>query len=216
MNIFADYNVASSYDRFYETPYGKALDEIEKKVIRTHLKNIPHKEMLELGCGTGHWTEYFASLGYKVTGTDISEAMLKIAETKNIKNSVFLKEDATALTFPDNSFPVVVSITMLEFVENSKMVLKEIRRVLKPGGHLVLGCLNSLSELGKAKDKDEIFKHGRFYSPSEIRQLLSMIGTTAISYGVYLSPEFKILDGTKSQNTVEPVFITASVQKSES
>ncbi|MGF1586729.1 MAG: class I SAM-dependent methyltransferase [Bacteroidales bacterium] len=216
MNIFSDHKVAKSYDRFYETPYGKTMDDIEKKVIHDHISTIPHKQMLELGCGTGHWTEYFSMQGFKVTATDISESMLKIAENKNIKHSVFLKADAADLSFPDNSFPVIASITMLEFVEDTTRVLDEIYRVLKPGGYLVLGCLNHSSELGKAKDNDEIFKHARFFNPDEIRRLLSIFGTPSLSYGVYLTSEFKLLDGTKSQNMVEPAFIAASVQKSES
>jgi ubiquinone/menaquinone biosynthesis C-methylase UbiE len=213
INIFSDRKVAKNYDRFYETPNGKALDAIEKKLIHDHIRTIPPGEMLELGCGTGHWTEYFSCQGFKVTATDNSEAMLRIAETKKIKNAVFLKADAAELPFPDHSFPVITSVTMLEFVENEKMVLNEIHRVLKPGGHLILGCLNRLSEPGKAKNNDEVFKHARFFTSSEVSRLLSMFGTPSMSFGVYLSSEFELLDGKNKQNTVEPAFIVASVQK---
>ncbi len=213
INIFADRKVAENYDRFYETTHGKALDAIEKKIIHDHIRTITPGEMLELGCGTGHWTEYFSCQGFRVTAADISEAMLRIAEAKKIKNAVFLKADAAELPYPDQSFPVIASVTMLEFVENAKMVLNEIYRVLKPGGYLVLGCLNRLSELGKAKNNDEVFKHGRFFTPPEVSRLLSEFGASSMSFGVYLSSEFELLDGTNSQDTVEPAFIVASVQK---
>jgi ubiquinone/menaquinone biosynthesis C-methylase UbiE len=52
-------------------------------------------------------------------------------------------------------FPVIASVTMLEFVPDINKVLDEIERVLKPGGYLVLGCLNAWSELGKNKDNDK-------------------------------------------------------------
>ena len=213
MNIFSDRKVADNYDRFYDSPFGKALDEIEKNIIHGHIGALSHKQMLELGCGTGHWTEYFSLQGFTITATDISGAMLQIAQSKKIKHAVFVKADAADLPFPDHSFQVIVSVTMLEFVENAQMVLNEVYRVLKPGGHLIVGCLNSLSELGKSKNNDEIFKHARFFTPSEISQLLSIFGTPSLSFGVYLSPGFELLDGTNSQNTVEPAFIVASVQK---
>jgi ubiquinone/menaquinone biosynthesis C-methylase UbiE len=214
MNVFTDPKIAEDYDRFYQTPFGKAIDEIEKRIILDHTRTLTYNQMLELGCGTGHWTGFFSSQGFEITATDISQTMLQIAETKGIKNAVFLKADASSLNFPDNTFPVIASITMLEFVANTETVLNEIYRVLKPGGHLVLGCLNALSELGKAKSNDEIFKHARFFTPSEIGQLLLMFGATPyMSYGVYLSSGFGLLDGTSKQNSVEPAFIAVSVQK---
>jgi ubiquinone/menaquinone biosynthesis C-methylase UbiE len=101
---------------------------------------------------------------------------------------------------------------MLEFVDDLKGALNEINRVLKPGGTLVLGCLNALSEPGKNKNNDPVFQHARFFTPNEIKEILTRFGNPRTSAGVYFSPDFELLDGTEKQSTAEPAFIAASVQ----
>ncbi|QGY46055.1 methyltransferase domain-containing protein [Maribellus comscasis] len=213
MNLYLNREIARDYDNFYETPQGKAIDNIEKKIITVLMEDIPCEPLLELGCGTGHWTQFLVNREFHVTATDASEEMLKIARGKKINNVVFQQADATMLPFADQSFSIVVSITMLEFVKDETKALSEIDRVLKSRGHLVLGCLNSQSELGKNKGNDEVFRHARFFSPEEIRQMLSRFGKPRLETGVYYSPAFELLDDTESQNTVHPAFIGAVVQK---
>ena len=108
---------------------------------------------------------------------------------------------------------MVVAITMLEFVEAPEKVMDEIDRVLQPGGTVVLGCLNSRSELGKTKNSDPVFQHGRFFTPGEIIKILSRFGEPRLSSGVHFSPGFEILDGTEREKEVSPAFIAASVKK---
>ena len=162
MNIFLNTLVARDYDDYYQTDIGKATDKIEKIILSGHLVLVPHGHMLELGCGTGHWTDFFCRQGFHVTAIDESEAMLSIAQNKKIKNVTFAKANATTLPFASNSFSSIASVTMLEFVEDTGNVLDEINRVLKPAGHLILGCLNALSELGKNKQYNEVFQYARF------------------------------------------------------
>ncbi len=212
-NIFTDKSVAEEYDNYYQNEPGKTIDNIEKKLLTEHLANIPYRGLLELGCGTGHWTSFFCQKGFNVTAIDASENMLKIAEQKNPDNCRFKKADATQLPFADNTFSVVVSVAMIEFIEDVNTVMKETERVLKPGGYLLLGCLNQNSELGKARINDPVFKHARFFTPEQIQNFLTRFGEPHLSYGVYFSPDFEILDGTSKQDLAEPAFIAASVKK---
>ncbi|MFW6289430.1 MAG: class I SAM-dependent methyltransferase [Mariniphaga sp.] len=215
LNVFQQQSVAAEYDNFYLSETGQSIDSIEKELIMPYLKHLPKDKMLELGCGTGHWSEFFSRAGFHVTAVDASDAMLEIAKKKEIKNVVFQKADAGSLPFPDRYFHSVASITMLEFVEDINRVMNEIDRVLIPGGTLVVGCLNVLSEVGKNKDSDAVFKYGRFFTPETVRKLLSRFGTPSLSEGVYLSPEYKLLDNSPLQHTVSPVFIAASVIKNK-
>jgi len=212
-NIFTEKEIAEEYDNYYKSDPGKTIDNIEKKLLTEHLENIPYRGLLELGCGTGHWTSFFCQEGFNVTAIDASENMLKIAEQKNQDNCKFRKADATQLPFADNTFSVVASVAMIEFIEDVNIVMKEIKRVLKPGGSLLLGCLNQNSELGKTRTTDPVFKHARFFTPGHIQNLLTRFGEPHLSYGVYFSPDFEILDGTEKQNLAEPAFIAASVKK---
>ncbi len=214
-NVFQQHSVAAEYDSFYRSATGESIDQIEKKLIHPFLQNLPKEMMLELGCGTGHWSEFFSRAGFPVTALDDSNAMLEIAKGKKIKNVMFMKADAGSLPFSNGRFPIVASITMLEFVEDINRVMDEVNRVLAPGGRFIVGCLNALSEIGKNKDSDPVFKYGKFFTPDEINMLLSRFGTPSLSAGIYLSPDYKLLDNTSLQNTVQPVFIAASVTKNK-
>ena len=167
--------------------------------------------MLELGCGTGQWTEYFIKKGFKLTGIDISDEMLKFAHSKSL-NADFLKADSSQIPFDDNSFSAVSSITMLEFVEDQNKVLQEAYRVLKPGGWLILGCLNANSELGKNKENDEVFKDAHFLSSDELKHKLRNFNNIKMGFGIYYSSTFELLDG-KTEIDTEPAFIAAIAQK---
>ena len=216
MNVFDKDYVAKNYDQFYESLKGKQVDEIEKNLVRQLIHSIAGRgNMLELGCGTGYWTTFFCEEGFRITAIDNSLAMLSEVKEKNIRCASFQHADATNLPFDKNNFDVVASITMLEFVNDIETVFQEINRVLKPGGYLLVGWLNALSELGKKKNSDEIYRHARFYTPDKIRQYLSYFGVPILRFGVYYSPSFDLLDGTDKQDTVHPAFIATLVQKNK-
>jgi len=193
MNAFLSEAVANKYDSYYDTALGQKVDSIEKQAIASYLQAIPRQPVLELGCGTGHWTEVLSDMGFSVSAVDISEAMLAVATKKSLRNVIFQKADAANLRFSNESFGIIVSITMLEFTHHPKKVLSEIYRVLKPGGLLLLACLNVNSELGKAKDNDQTYRNATFLSKTELKQLLSVFGEPKITECVYLSPAFEIL-----------------------
>lgn len=209
MNIFVNWNIAHTYDNYYDTPVGKAIDELEKIAIASYLKKINSKELLELGCGTGHWTSFFSTLNFRVTAIDISDAMLKLAYKKNIPRCTIQKADVNHLPFKDENFTLAASITMLEFVDDIDDALKEIFRVIKPKGYLILGSLNMDSVIGKTKDFDSTFKHAHFLSKEEWYKKLSLYGKTEIIETVFLDKNFKIT----SENKVNGAFLAIKVQK---
>lgn len=213
-NVFMLTTVAQSYDAYYETESGRQIDAIEKEILSELLKNVTFDEMLELGCGTGHWTQFFINSGFKVTAVDRSKAMLEYAYQKDI-DAEFLEGNAEKLPFADGSFPVVASVTMLEFVENRQAVLSEINRVLKPGGYLLLGCLNADSVLGKNKQNDDTFREAEMLTRAQLADILKHIGQVKMKCGVYYTDDFQLLDKTINEPNGEPVFMGALVQKSQ-
>ncbi len=115
----------SSYQKLYE-------------LLRQH---VPGKKVLDYGCGHGMHTIQIAKMSAReVVGVDLSEESLKIAEERSMKNKVsnmkFLKMDAEALEFPNNSFDIVFDGGTFSSIELEKG-LKEIQRVLMPGGLLI-------------------------------------------------------------------------------
>jgi ubiquinone/menaquinone biosynthesis C-methylase UbiE len=103
--------------------------------------------ILEAGCGTGEFSCGFAlSNKSKIIGIDLSVNSLNKAKNtaKKFKlNNVSFKEaNVLALPFNDNSFDYVFSLGCIHHTENPKKAFKEISRVLKPNGFLVLGVYN--------------------------------------------------------------------------
>ncbi|HDR88345.1 MAG TPA: class I SAM-dependent methyltransferase [Bacteroidetes bacterium] len=213
MNVFLQTAVAERYDQYYLSESGKTVDRYEKELFRRRLENIPRVPMLELGCGTGHWTRFFADCGFQVTAVDNSEPMMALAKKKNIRNTSFIQADVRQLPFAGHSFQVVTAVTLLEFVSETEKVMEEIDRVLVPGGWLLLGCLNALSELGKKKDADEVFRYARFFSPVDLKKFLNRFGDPFIEGCVHFSENFELLDHTPAQDTVHPAFLVAAVKK---
>lgn len=94
--------------------------------------------VLDIACGNGFGTKMLANKAYFVVGADIDDKVLSYAQKhNNARNIMYIKADAAEMPFAEHSFDAVVSMETLEHVED-KIFLKEIKRVLKPGGTLIL------------------------------------------------------------------------------
>ncbi len=192
MNPFLEVDIAIQYDKFYQTEFGKQIDQLEKAAIAKILSSIPGCTMLELGCGTGHWTAFFVEKGFNVIALDTSKNMLEIAQSKNIPNTTFIQASAEQIPYCFDSFIFTAAITMLEFTANPEKALHEIYRVTKHQGHVLLGCLNPNSILFKNKTNDSVFKHARLFTKNEWIQMISFMGKIETSEAVYVDKTFNI------------------------
>ena len=103
-----------------------------------------NQDFLEIGCGSGPVSKHISKkYEVKVVGTDVDKDQIKLAKenSKNLRNITFLVADATNLPFKDKSFDIVISINVLHHIYNWMDALKEINRVLKNGGYLILAEL---------------------------------------------------------------------------
>jgi ubiquinone/menaquinone biosynthesis C-methylase UbiE len=100
----------------------------------------PSATLLEVGCGTGRIlsTIHERDPRLKLSGVDISKTQISIAR-RECKGIAFLLATAERLPFRDNSFDYVIFMDVIEHVENPDTMLREIHRVLKPGGYLYGG-----------------------------------------------------------------------------
>ncbi len=114
-----------------------------EKLILENIKDA-NSCVLELGAGTGAFTECLLNTGAKVLATDISEASLEILQKRfaKYKNISVKAADLEFLPFDDNTFDFVTSAGSLSYGDNM-LVLNEIYRVLKPNGmYIAVDSLN--------------------------------------------------------------------------
>lgn len=117
----------------------ESITAVENKYAFDTFGDLVGKTLLDLGCGAGETSVYFALKGAKVTAADISMGMLKIAETLSRKygvNIVTIRSVAERLEFPDYSFDYIFGNGVLHHVQLDQAI-KEIKRVLKPNGKAI-------------------------------------------------------------------------------
>lgn len=101
---------------------------------------IDGEKILDLGCGNGRFYEFFKNKNIDYIGVDNSEKLIELAKEK-YPDANFQLANALNLSFPDNYFDKVYSVAILHHIPSEEFrlqVLKEIRRVLKQGGNLIL------------------------------------------------------------------------------
>ena len=124
----------------------KAVKRIVKNLRNSETENLktPNSQVLDMACGTADSTIALAKAGVpRVTGVDISEGMLKVGEKKieelNLNSVISLKvEDCENLSFEDNTFDAAFIAFGIRNFEDKKKGLKELHRVLKPNGLLLI------------------------------------------------------------------------------
>ena len=114
----------------------KATDE-----LCSTLKITKDSHVLDIACGTGTTSLYLSDkFGCQITGFDISDDLIKIANKSLEENDrggkiKFEVANALEIPYPDNTFDVVISQAFFILIDEKEKALKEIARVLKPGGY---------------------------------------------------------------------------------
>lgn len=125
--------IAPLYDKIFSRPLGEG-HQLIGKLLKLH----PKKKILEIGVGSGLTLEHI--INHDFTGIDINEDMLYRAQVKalgrhNIKLHLM---NAEKLKFKDDQFDIVMAPSVLSAVINPEKVFKEMVRVARPGGIIVV------------------------------------------------------------------------------
>ncbi len=152
--------------------YDRLEPEIHKRIAHAVAEAVP---VLDIACGDGRLIDSIASgSGHHTYGVDISLSNLISARGKakaqGISNLVLLAAgDAQKLCFRDKSFGSLIMLYSLHEIQNWSQALEEARRVLRPGGKLIVV---DPVEGGKA----ERLWNETFYSLEEIKSMLTCAG----------------------------------------
>jgi ubiquinone/menaquinone biosynthesis C-methylase UbiE len=162
---------SEGYDRGRDRGYHKLIDDQAAAIVGRYAAG---KQVLEVGCGTGLILQRVAATAASATGVDLSPGMLRAARARGLE---VLEGSATDLPFPDASFDVAYSFKVLAHIPDWDACMREMVRVVRPGGHIIVDVYNrnSLRFLIKrlwgprrtSKAFDEHAISTRFWSPAE-------------------------------------------------
>ena len=133
---------APDYDRVVELQVGPGTRAKARELVA---KENALGNVVEFGCGSGFFTEALAHDARTVLATDLSPGMLKLAQERlRPSNIAFQIEDCQASTLEDQSFDTAFLSLVLQFTNHDRTVA-EMRRILKPGGRLLIANLDVLA-----------------------------------------------------------------------
>lgn len=170
------------YDAWYERPFGRYADRLEKNLISKLLPEVNGKLILDVGCGTGNYSITFAVMGAYVVGLDSQLPMVAVAKERSRKLRLDLEvvlSDAGTLPFRAGVFDLSVSILALCFIRVTRCAIEEMRRTTKQSGRLIVGTLNKWSPYGIGKKIRSLFiessyRSAIFHTPFELMRLVDV------------------------------------------
>lgn len=186
----------------YERDYNKRR---ARKIISL-LPKLKEKRVLDIGCGGGFYSLAAHGKGCKnIIQIDSSPVCVQAAKSNLLENANYDAEgvvaDATNLPFTDGYFDFVLCIDLIEHVKEDSLLLREIRRVLRDNGLMLLATQNSnsITYVLEAPIQRYVLKnrnwmgwdptHIRFYTPKHLLHLLTTSGLTPIEIdGTYFIP----------------------------
>ncbi len=175
-------NIIGWYNKFAKVYAKRVANSAPIEALNQFTQHIePGGLILDAGCGSGRDSRLLTERRFNVIGVDLSEELLKIAQQTNPKTQ-FICADIKELPFKDNYFDGVwcsAVLLHLETIEDVKKALKEMYRVLKPGGIIFIGVKKQLgknkTEYVKDKDTREP-RFFRYFTKKEIEDLLKEVG----------------------------------------
>ncbi|MDX2228304.1 MAG: class I SAM-dependent methyltransferase [Leptolyngbyaceae cyanobacterium bins.349] len=119
--------------------YFEACTAPENRFILKQLGDVRGRFLLDLGCGAGENSVYFAMQGANCVASDYSPGMVEVALKLAEKYSVQVAGkviNAMQIDYPDNTFDIVYASNLLHHIPQPEVTIQEIHRVLKPGGKM--------------------------------------------------------------------------------
>lgn len=152
------------YEAWYQAARGSWIAGHEFDLMRRLLDPLAGATLLDVGCGTGHFSRRFAAAGLRVTGLDPDPAMLDYA--RGLGGGVnYLLGTGTGLPFDDNAYDHVTAVTSLCFIADPERALREMWRVARRA--VLLGLLNRRSLLYRQKHGRGAYRGARWDTAAE-------------------------------------------------
>ena len=179
----------AAYAAWRATTLGAITERLEHRLILEMAGDVAGQRVLDVGCGDGAFACTLARRGADVVGVDPDPEMIKVARHRAEEvagRAAFAEGHVERLPFPDDSFDVVVAVTVLCFVGDARAAISEMVRVLRPNGRLVLGDLGRWSAWAAVRviagrRGSATWRAARFRTAAELRALLQGAGVCEVA-----------------------------------
>lgn len=170
--------------KYYNKKYFEIRDHIAPSMARSieiFMKEKRLKKVLDVGCGSGQMVRYLRNRGFDAQGIDIAKQAISLANKLN-KKRVAKIGSATKIPYEDNTFDLVISISVIEHLrkKEAKLFLKESRRTLKPNGYIFLVTPNYATPIRSVQGKNwfgyQDPTHINFFTPWKLNKELKKSG----------------------------------------
>jgi SAM-dependent methyltransferase len=175
----------TAYDAHAEARDRRTYPEWKRSVRAAFLEVLRHEEhgrLLEIGSGAGHDGAFFRGQGLDVVCVDLSPEMARLCREKGLEAHVM---DVVDLRFAPDAFDAAYSFNSLLHVPKADLprALREVRRVLRPGGTFFLGLYGGYTHEGVWEE--DTYKPKRFFSFHTDGDLLDAVGAIfdVVSFG---------------------------------
>ena len=172
-----------------------------RRGILNHLLSVPHREVLDVGCGTGEllvWLRSELGAGVTYVGADLSQTTVEQNERRH-PFATFHTLDIQRGAL-DRTFEAVICTEVVEHLDDRPRALKHLASMVSPGGHLILTC-----PTGRVHATEKHFGHVNHPSPRELRGDLVAAGLevesikrwgfplyTALKYATNVKPDWAL------------------------
>ncbi|MDF2960489.1 MAG: ubiquinone biosynthesis protein UbiE [Paenibacillus sp.] len=163
------------------------------------------KEILDAGCGVGAFSEPLVKRN-TVYGVDFSEKSLEYAAARGL---ITMTDDLTALHFENNKFDAVLCIGVIQLIEQYQSVIKELARVTKPGGTLLIQTLHKGSVQRKVlRLFEQSKKFDKMYDMDELKKVFQQHGFEQIQFLKMYHP-FKFVTKSSGEGAISDMLCTS-------
>lgn len=189
-------SLEQAYDEAYYQPWASQA-RARARIWRRRIERVerlcpPPARLLDVGCGTGDFFRVARARGFEVSGTELSPYAVKAARADRLP---VIGGEVWEADFPPDAFDVVTCWHVIEHASDPRRLVGGIRRVLRPGGWLVLATPNLEDRIFRAAyvlargrrpplfEADERELHLFHFSPATLRTLVASAGLDVVEVG---------------------------------
>ncbi|UFP94673.1 class I SAM-dependent methyltransferase [Gloeobacter morelensis MG652769] len=170
-------------DDYYAGSLGRRYLRRVWEAVEPLLRPLGGVEVLDVGCGAGHYSELLAKAGAGVSGIDPDAGLVELAR-RRVPGGEFQVAGVNALPFADGRFERLLCSNVLEFVRDQGGAMRELRRVCR--GEAVVCVLNRASLWGVQQQlfgpfTSHPYYQGRFFTPERLEQVAKLGGWRVVS-----------------------------------